>query len=286
MGEDKKKIGSSLVILKMIEDTELKFIEYIIRQTTVTIERLRVYTHLEGSLQEFKKAQRLWVHAEKMVALGELGAGIAHEINNPLCCISNYLQLLLQSEEEVDTKMASYLKAMENSANRIKDIVNNFLNFVQPVDKQSKKPSLNINSILDATTSLVEGLEYFKKIKIIKEYFPDVPAISGNETQIMEAFLNLFNNAKDAMPSGGDLYIRTEPHDHSIRVIIKDTGMGIKEENIIKIFDPFFTTKGPAKGTGLGLSATYGIIHNHSGNIQVESKVGKGTTFIIDLPIN
>ena len=233
-----------------------------------------------------KETHKQLVHAEKMLALGELGAGIAHEINNPLCCISNYLQLLLMSEEKLDNEMLVCLKSMMNSANRIKEIVNNFLNFVRTVDERKEKSSLNINSILDATASQVETLEHFKNVRIIKKYYPEIPAIKCNRNQMIEAFLNLFNNAKDAMPGGGRLYIKTEPHNNSIRVIIKDTGVGIKGKNIDKIFDPFFTTKRLGEGTGLGLTATYGIILNHSGTIQVESQVGKGTSFIIDLPIN
>lgn len=233
--------------------------------------------------KELQRIQSQLIHSEKLASLGELVAGIAHEINNPLTGILVFSSLL-SSDSKLDPSLKGDLELIVKETQRCAKIVKGLLDFSRESVPQ-KKPS-SINGILDATLTLVGHQSCFHDVSIEKEYNPDIPDILVDPHQIEQVFINMLLNACHAMPKGGRLIIRTgiDTGKESIYVSISDTGCGIPEENLGKIFDPFFTTK-ENKGTGLGLSVSYGIIEGHGGKVEVQSTVGAGTTFTILLPL-
>jgi len=222
------------------------------------------------------------LQAEKLSSIGLFAAGVAHEVNTPLAGISSYAQMLLQEAPE-GSSQHEMLKKIERQSFRASNIVNNLLRFARVSDTELQ--AVNVNSLMVDALSLVE--HSFKKthIDISLELDPALPPTLGNGGRLQQVFMNLFLNAKDAMPDGGRLRIRSYRQDSRLVVEVQDTGNGISDEDIKRIYDPFFTTKAVGKGTGLGLSVSYGIIQEHSGQISVESHPGKGTTFTLQLPL-
>jgi PAS domain S-box-containing protein len=225
--------------------------------------------------------------AEKMSSIGLLAAGVAHEVNTPLAVISSYAQMLSKQLQN-DEKKNSLLEKITRQTFRASEIVNNLLNFSRTSGTEFAE--IDINQVINDTLALLEHQLKTGKIKIEQEKLPHMPVIFGNAGKLQQVFLNLFLNAKDAMPQGGALRISTSNGD-AVHVTVSDTGTGIAQEHIDRIYDPFFTTKSGAKdgqqrrGTGLGLSVTYGIIQEHAGKIRVESKPGEGTTFYLEFPM-
>ena len=223
--------------------------------------------------------------AEKMSSIGLLAAGVAHEVNTPLAVISSYTQML-QKQITGDEKKASLLDKITRQTFRASEIVNSLLNFSRTSGTEFTE--IDLNKIIHETLALLEHQLKTSQVKVHQELLDSLPLIHGNSGKLQQVFLNLFLNAKDAMPAGGTLNVRTVNGD-SVSVTISDTGSGIAQEHIQRIYDPFFTTKNGGregrKGTGLGLSVTYGIIQEHAGKIQVESRVGEGTTFNLEFPL-
>jgi two-component system, NtrC family, sensor kinase len=220
-------------------------------------------------------------HSEKMASIGLLAAGVAHEVNTPLAGISSYTQMLRGQVEPGDPR-AGLLEKIEKQTFRAAKIINNLLNFsrsgrgdLEPVD---------VNHVILDVLSLVEHQLRTARIKVRKELAADLPPVRGNENRLQQVFFNLVLNARDAMPRGGWLTLATHAEDGEVVAEVKDTGVGIKREDIKRIYDPFFTTKGIGRGTGLGLSVSYGILQEHGGAIFVDSAPGQGTTFQVTLP--
>jgi signal transduction histidine kinase len=165
---------------------------------------------------------------------------------------------------------------------RASEIVNNLLNFSRT--SATEVVDIDVNRVVEETLSLVAHPLKTSQIQVVRQLGETLPAVRGSANKLQQVFLNLFLNARDAMPSGGMLEVRTTAHNGSVEVEIVDTGAGIAREHIHRIFDPFFTTKASGRGTGLGLSVSYGIIKEHSGKIDVRSTVGKGTSFHVELP--
>jgi signal transduction histidine kinase len=165
---------------------------------------------------------------------------------------------------------------------RASEIVNNLLNFSRT--GSSELSDVNVNRVIEETLSLVAHPLKTSQIQVVKQLTEGIPAVRGSANKLQQVFLNLFLNARDAMPTGGMLEIRTGSHNGSVEVEVVDTGNGIPREYIHKIFDPFFTTKPGGRGTGLGLSVSYGIIKEHSGKIDVRSTPGRGTSFHVEFP--
>jgi two-component system NtrC family sensor kinase len=239
---------------------------------------------VEERTNELKKVQTQLVRSEKLASLGELVAGIAHEINNPLTGILMYASLV-QHDERLNPVFKSDIAIIVRETERCARIVSGLLDFSR--EKSPKKKQSSIPAIMNATLALVKSQSIFLNVDIRIECSPDIPEIPVDPNLIEQVFVNMVLNAGQAMPNGGDLNIciGTTENNESISVDISDTGYGIPEENLKKIFDPFFTTK-ENKGTGLGLSVSYGIIESHGGKIEVQSEVGKGTKFTILLPVN
>ena len=224
--------------------------------------------------------------AEKMSSIGLLAAGVAHEVNTPLAVISSYAQLLTK-QLQGDEKRSAILEKIAQQTFRASEIVNSLLNFSRT--SASEFQQVNLNKVVRDTLTLLEHQFKTGRVKVESELLSELPEIMGNSGKLQQVFLNLFLNAKDAMPSGGTLRVSTANGD-GVRVMISDTGSGIAPEHINRIYDPFFTTKakpseGQRRGTGLGLSVSYGIIQEHAGKIQVSSLPGQGTTFALEFPM-
>lgn len=222
----------------------------------------------------------------KMASLGQLSAGVFHEILNPVNIISSHVQLLLM-EADKGSKTEEDLKSIQEEIERIVKITDGLLRYSRMEKRIIEE--IDINSLLEIVKSIVEPEMKLDNINIIKQLEEKLPTIKGSGDEIRQVFLNLITNARAAMPEGGTLTISTQSAkmttNPSLRVKVTDTGCGIDKKDIDKIFDPFFTSKKEGKGVGLGLSILYTIIENHRGTISVDSEVGRGTTFTIDLPI-
>ena len=221
------------------------------------------------------------LQAEKLSSIGLLAAGIAHEVNTPIAGISSYTQMLLKETPETDRRK-HILEKIEKQTFRAAEIVSGLLNFSRLSSSEFK--DVDINRLIDESLALLNHQLQLNNIKVESRYDPSLPPVYGNMGKLQQVFVNLFLNARDAMPSGGEIAVQTGMNESMVTVDISDTGMGIAEENIRRIFDPFFTTKSIGKGTGLGLAVTYGIIQEHGGGIFVDSSSGKGTHFTVKLP--
>jgi len=218
---------------------------------------------------------------EKLTSLGLLAAGVAHEVNTPLAVISNYIQMLAKQMPEGDPRQSIIEKIVKQTF-RASEIVNNLLNFSRT--GAAEAANVDVNRLVEETLSLVAHPLKTARIQVVKELAESIPPVHGSANKLQQVFLNLFLNARDAMPGGGMLEVRTAAHNGSVEVEVADTGVGIPREHINRIFDPFFTTKSNGRGTGLGLSVTYGIVKEHAGKIDVRSTPGKGTSFHVEFP--
>jgi two-component system NtrC family sensor kinase len=234
--------------------------------------------------KELTEMQAHLVQSEKLASLGKLAAGIAHEINNPLGGILIYSHLLL---EDMPKNSPHYenLKKIVRETTRCKDIVKGLLEFARP--KEPEMSHININEIVESSLAIMERQALFQNITIKKKYASDLPKIVADSAQLQQVFMNIILNAAEAMDGNGALTLITslEGQSSTIEVKFADTGHGIKEEDKKRLFEPFFSTKEVGKGTGLGLAISYSIIQKHQGTIEVESQVGKGSTFTVKLPV-
>jgi PAS domain S-box-containing protein len=224
--------------------------------------------------------------ADKMSSIGLLAAGVAHEVNTPLAVISSYAQMLAK-QLHGDEQKSKLMEKITRQTFRASEIVNNLLNFSRT--GAAEFGDVDLNKVIGDTLTLLEHQFKTSRVKVCDELAQDLPRIHGNQGKLQQVFLNLFLNAKDAMPGGGELRVATS-NGAGVHVEISDTGSGIAPEHIQRIYDPFFTTKtspreGQNRGTGLGLSVTYGIIQEHAGKIRVESRPGQGTTFYLEFPM-
>ncbi|HEV3062921.1 MAG TPA: ATP-binding protein [Vicinamibacterales bacterium] len=242
--------------------------------TILLIEDITDHVRLEEQLQI----------SEKMASIGLLAAGVAHEVNTPLTGISSFTQMLLDGADPADPKTA-LLEKIERQTFRAAKIVNGLLNLSRPGTASSDRVEVDINDVITDVFSLLEHQFEVGSVKARKELATSRVPVLGMEHQLQQVFLNLFLNARDAMPRGGWLSVATRAEGGQAVVEIADTGSGIPSEQLARIYDPFFTTKSIGRGTGLGLSITYGIVREHDGTIHCESAVGQGTRFTLRLPL-
>ena len=224
--------------------------------------------------------------SEKMASIGVLAAGVAHEVNTPLTGISSYTQMLLEHSDPSDPNTA-LLEKIERQTFRAAKIVNGLLNLSRPGAgvTGSERTTVDLNAVISDVFSLLEHQFMTAKIKVRRELYPTAVHVVGIEHQLQQVFLNLFLNARDAMPRGGWLSVTTRVDGDRAVAEVSDTGSGIPSEHLARIYDPFFTTKAIGRGTGLGLSITYGIVHEHDGIISCASVIGQGTRFTLSLPL-
>jgi signal transduction histidine kinase len=229
-----------------------------------------------------KKLEQQILNSEKLASVGQLAAGVAHEINNPLGgilnCLYNLRQGTLSSERQEE-----YLFSMEDGLRRVQKIVRQLLEF-----SQQHEPELSptgVNDVIERVLVLTNHAFTAHRIHLHKYLHPDIPPLMVDRHMLEQVFMNLILNAVQAIRGGGAITIRTEVLDERCSIRVEDTGCGIPTSVLPRIFDPFFTTKGTGEGTGLGLSVSLGIIERHGGTIQVDSEVGKGSIVTIWLPM-
>ncbi len=230
-----------------------------------------------------RKTQEQLLNSEKLAAMGRLTSQIAHELNNPLYGIMNTLELM-KSEIKPDNKRRKLLDMSLSEIVRLADMLKKMLSFSKP-EQEIKKP-VDLNIIVDEILLLHEKQLQEHNIKIKTEFTKDLGQVYASTNQLRQVFLNMISNARDAMPDGGTLTVRTFSEGPWAKIQFMDTGVGIRKEHLDKIFDSFFTTKASVKGVGLGLSVCYGFIKDHGGDIQVQSTLGEGTTFTVSLPLH
>ncbi len=261
--------------------TERKLLEEEREQQRLELgKRIRELRH---AYDELKSLQNQLLQAEKMASLGLLASSIAHELDTPLATISGYCELLM--EEIHDKNLSGRIKTISEQVVKCQKTIRNLLDFSRK--SNCEKKLCNLHQLIDNTLSLVEHRLIIHKIKLHKTFDDQIPPLLVDGNQIQQVILNLINNAVDALPQGGDMFIETRMNREtkSVEIIFEDNGIGISNEDQRRIFSPFFTTKEPGKGTGLGLSVCHQIIATHNGKIEFESRVGNGTKFFISLPL-
>lgn len=266
------------------------FLTAVGNQIGVAMENANLYEGLKEAYQELRKTQEQLIRTEKLASLGKLAATIAHEINNPLSVVLTYTKLMKNMLKRGSfspkrlSDISRFLDTMESETARCGEIVRNLLAF-------ARHSTLNVaehrvEEIIQRTVALVAHDLEMREMRLRCACEPGLPLVRCDFRQIQQALLNLMMNAVEAMEKGGLLSLQAQKGDREGFLIlsVSDTGCGIPEENLSQIFEPFFTTKEEAKGVGLGLAVVYGIITRHGGSIEVESRVGEGTTFRIYLP--
>ena len=241
--------------------------------------------------QKLSEAQRQVYQSQKLAAVGQLAAGVAHEINNPLTGVLSYSSFLLKRAED-KPEFKEDLEVIVRETKRCREIVKDLLDFSR--QSPSEKHASDINEIVERAIRIVQTQLVAHRVDLKKDLGTDLPKIHADANQIQQVIVNLLLNANDAIGEGGGtiaLSTKREMNDDAnqtratgVEIGLQDSGCGIPSANLQRIFDPFFTTKGP-KGTGLGLAVAWGIVENHNGRIEVESEVGKGTTFRVLLPV-
>ena len=258
----------------------------IIRDIT---EKKMVEEALRTAYEDLENTEQQLIQAEKMSSLGVMAGGVAHELNTPLSAILGYSSLLMNELSE-DTAAKKDVHEIEKAARKCKAIVENMLHFSRQ-DFSSRFGPVDIEASIEESLRIVKHRMELRGIQIEKKFQAKLPAIQGNSQILEQAFINLMNNAHDAMPRGGTLFISAELLENSdgkkhISVQFRDTGTGIPDEIMQKIFDPFVTTKPVGEGTGLGLSVTYGIIKKHHGRIEVKNMPEGGALFTVFIPVS
>ena len=261
--------------------TERKLLEEDREQQRLELgKRVRELRH---AYEELKSMQNQLLQAEKMVSIGLLASSFAHELDTPLTTISGYCELL---EEDIrDEKLLSRIKIISEQIIKCQKTIRNLLDFSR--QSTCEKKLCNIHHLINNALLLVEHRLKIHKINLRKTFDNNVPPLLVDGNQIQQVVLNLVNNAVDALPQGGDIFIETRLNTEakSIEVVFEDNGIGISSEDQNRVFVPFFTTKEPGKGTGLGLSICNNVISAHNGKISLESRIGNGTRFVVSLPI-
>lgn len=276
MSNHRKKFCN--VISSPIFDKEGKVVQ--------VLELIQDITNKKNEDEKQKKLQQHLVHSDRLISIGRLASGVAHEINTPLAILSGMIQGFLEKDNSFTKETVKEFKTMQKVTKRIEKIVDSLLDLSHFEGAEQAK-QIHINELIKSTVSLIDEQFTTKNKNIILKLSPSLPKIYGFAEQFQQVFMNLLINADDATDDGDTITIITSQKDKkTIHISFKDTGTGIPEDHMSKIFDPFFTTKEVGKGTGLGLSITYGIIERHHGTINVKSKVGKGTTFDINLPLD
>lgn len=251
-----------------------------------TIRQLRAtQEELQARIEAQRLAESRLVQAAKLAAVGEMAAGIAHELNNPLTTVTGFVELVLQDLPPDDSKRAD-LELVLREAHRARSVVRRLLDFAR--QSESVRDRVDLNETITETVSLMHHLLHTSGVKLHLRLDDTLPWVWADRNQLKQVFVNLLHNALQAMPQGGEMEVATSQRSREgrqwVTVSVTDTGVGIAPEDLDRIFEPFFTTKSERGGTGLGLSVTYGIVTDHGGTIEVESEPGHGSRFTVYLP--
>lgn len=276
----------SLLVRKVVFSDEEGRAAGIIGVLSDITESRRSERRLAAAYEDLKSAQDQLLQSQKMAAVGRLAGGVAHEINNPLAVILGFAQSA-RSALERGEDLALPLESIEREALRCRGLVQDLLVFSR-ASSGDRFAETDLNAVVEASLTLVAPRARIENSSVRFEPAGWLPRVSGNANQLQQVVVNLAGNALDAMPEGGTLELSTRlspSRPETVELLVKDSGSGIPAEIRSKIFEPFFTTKGVGKGTGLGLALVYEIVRKHGGDVSVESEVGKGTTFVVSLPV-
>lgn len=281
------RVRGLLSVTRKISGTEffeddLEFLAILANQLSVAVENARLFDSEKEALEQLRRAQLQLVQAEKLAALGQLSARVAHEVNNPLGIIKNYLQLI-HDDLTGARQSVEHVQIVTEEVDRIAGIVRQLLDMFKP--RHEGFADTDVEAVIDETMLLLSLHTQKGQIQITKRLPSPMPRIHGSSEQLKQVFLNLLINACDFMPAGGKIDISGETGDNQLTLYVTDTGPGIPPENLQKIFEPFFTTKVGGKGTGLGLSVCYSIVRAHGGDITAANAEGVGARFTIRLPV-
>jgi len=271
---------------KIFQPQDIQLLELLAPLVTVWIRNARLYQELQERIKAQQLAESRLIRSARLAAVGEMAAGVAHELNNPLTSVAGFVELVLE-ELPADSPHRPDLELVLREAQRARGVVRRLLDFSRPVENQ-RFPT-DLNELTRDVLALIQHLARTGGVEIRLELSNGLPAISVDPAQIKQVLLNLIHNAIQAMPTGGKLTIKTAPVETGgklwIRISVSDTGVGISPENLVRIFEPFFTTRPAGQGTGLGLSVSYGIVNEHGGYIEVESFPDQGSCFTVFLPV-
>lgn len=257
-------------------------IKVVDREERIVPSTVRDITELKRVEEELATAQVEAAQVRKLAAIGKLVVDVAHEVNNRLTAILMASSFALGQIDKGDPCKLD-LETINEEALCIRDIVKNLLDFARP--SRGRVKEVDLNSVVQSSVALLQHQMELQGIKFRKDYASEALRVMVDENQMSEVFHNLLTNALDAMPQGGYLTIRVRRQNGHATAEFRDTGVGIPPENLNQIFEPFFTTKGDGNGTGLGLSISYNIVNKFGGRIEAKSQVGKGSTFIVSLPL-
>lgn len=238
---------------------------------------------------ESRQIQHQILQSEKLAAVGQLAAGVMHEINNPLATIGACVAAIEgRLGAAGGATVQEYLRVIEREVERCTRIVNGLLDFSRPKASDRHKTASDLNALVEETLFLLKHHQRFKRVQVIRELAADLPQVPVDREQMIQVFMALMLNAMDAMEHGGSLTVRTRRHPirgDEVIAEVEDTGVGMAPSELGKIFEPFYTTKPPGRGTGLGLSICYGIMQDHGGRIEADSEPGRGSVFRVVLPV-
>jgi PAS domain S-box-containing protein len=247
-----------------------------------TEEGLRALAFLTDITQR-RAMERASRQTERLTAVGQLSAGFAHEVNNPIGVMTSRIELMLMDAEanKLPAETIDDLKVLHRHAQRVATITNNLLSFAR--QSPQERTLVDLNDVVEAVLVLV-GPQYERHgVRVHRDAAEALPRVLGQANALQQVVLNLVTNAAQAMPAGGDVTVTTSVDDGKVRLVVADTGPGIPPEHLPRIFEPFFTTK--PSGTGLGLSVTYGILHDHNATVDVDTAPGRGTRFVLTFPV-
>src|SRR5262245_24462182 len=257
-----------------------QILKVVASQVAIAVENARLYDGVKSKVVELQNTQAQLVQAAKLAAIGEMAAQVAHEINNPLTSVLGFASLLAE-QMPADSPMREDANLIVTEAGRARDIVRDLLDFSR--QRPFFPEAVDLNGVLRQAVGLVR-MQGLLGIIIDEQYAPDLPSVQVDPARMKQVFLNVINNAVQAMPEGGAVTVRTRASDDEVTVALEDTGIGIPPEHLERIFEPFFTTKPEMVGTGLGLPVSLGIVRQHGGTIEVTSTPGQGATFTIRIP--
>jgi two-component system NtrC family sensor kinase len=269
---------------EVFQPAEIALLETLMAQTGIALRNSMLYADLQGRMNEIAATQQQLVQSTKLAAIGELAASVAHEINNPLGVILGHADLLAR-QFAPETKTGKQIAAIQTQGRRAAKIMSDLLNFSRRRDPRREPVALNQ---LALRASDLLGAKLKKNgVGVETDFDLAAPAVSVDADQITQVLLNVMANACDAQPSGGRLLLRTRfvADVQAVAIDVVDRGVGMTPEQVAQIFEPFYTTKGE-QGTGLGLSVSLGIVRNHGGRFEVDSRPGEGTTMTVQLPVN
>lgn len=273
------------VFVFLVSGLGATLLNYLERQIELNREILSLNNELNDYIERLQQTQQQLIQAAKLSSIGELSAGVAHELNNPLAGVLVYTRLMKEklAKDTCDKeKLISSLDKIESAIEYCTGIIRGLLEFAR--QSQPLLRPVTVSRAIDKAMSLVGHQAKMKMIEVVREESPMLPLVVADFNQLVQVFINLIVNAVQAMSDGGKLSIHTATEDGWVSMSVSDNGCGIPPENMDKLFTPFFTTKEDVKGVGLGLAVSYGIIERHGGRIEARSQVGKGSTFTIFLP--